>query len=46
MHKNSERNEAIVASVRLALEALGLDAVRNGPFFGIGERPSVLSKAA
>ena len=37
---------AIEASVRSALEAIGLDVIKSEPFFGMGERRQVEIKRA
>lgn len=37
---------AIEASVRSALEAVGLDVIKSEPFFGMGERSQVVLKQA
>jgi hypothetical protein len=37
---------AIEASVRSALEAVGLDVIKSEPFFGMGERSQVGLKQA
>lgn len=44
----SVQEEVIRTCVRLALESVGIDAIKRGPFFGIGEgrRAACLKQAA
>jgi hypothetical protein len=37
---------AIEASVRSALEAVGLDVIKSEPFFGMGERSQVVQEGS
>ena len=37
---DQKRNQALGASVRISLEAVGIETIKNGPFFGLGETAS------